>query len=164
MRGPSVRFSLLVTIAALTGAAEAAVIVTFDHPDNYADVGLYRSEAPDVLKEIERHLQRLGETYLAPGQTLKIEVLDIDLAGQERFDPRAGVDIRVLRGRADWPSLRLRYVVESAGKVGDSREETISDVNYLMRPISPSEKLAYEKRMLEEWFKARFASRESARR
>jgi predicted RNA-binding protein with EMAP domain len=150
-------FPLVIAIAAFASAAEAAVIVTFKNPEHYAGVGWQRSDASATLNEIERHLQRLGESYLAPDQTLSIEVLDIDLAGRERFSSRAGGDVRVLRGGADWPSVRVRYVVETAGKVGDSREETVSDVNYLVRPIPRSEKLAYEKRMLEEWFRARFA-------
>jgi DUF3016 family protein len=159
MKRSMLRFPLLIAIAAVASTAGAAVVVSFNEPDKYADVGFPRSDAEDVFKELERHLQRLGETHLAPGQTLRIEVLDIDLAGDERFRPRAGTDIRVLKGRADWPKLRLRYGMESAGKAADSREETIADMNYLMRPITRPEKLAYEKRMLEEWFKARFAPR-----
>lgn len=152
-------FQLFVAMAAFAGTAQAAVTVTFTQPDRYADVGLHRAEAPDVLKELERHLQRLGATHLESGQALSIEVLDIDLAGEERFHPRAGGGLRILRGGADWPSVRLRYSIESAGKAGERREETVSDMNYLMRPIRQHERLAYEKRMLEEWFKGRFGSR-----
>jgi hypothetical protein len=162
MRLPTRSIPLLVAIAAFAGAAQAAVIVTFKEPDGYVDGGR-QWDREDFQKEIERHLQQLGERHLAPGQTVKIEVLDIDLAGDERFRPRFGADIRVLSGRADWPSVHLRYVVEGGGKSGDSREETIADQNYLMRPIARPERLAYEKRMLEAWFKARFAAREDRR-
>jgi DUF3016 family protein len=158
MSRPSIRLPLLIAIVAIASAAEAAVTVTFTQPDKYADVGRNRNDAADVFKEVERHLQRLGETYLAPAQTLKIDVLDIDLAGQEE-PSRSGSEIRVLTGRADGPSLRIRYVVESAGRAGESREETLSDMNYLMRPIRQPERLAYEKRMLEEWFRSRFVQR-----
>ena len=149
----------LIAITAFATGAQAAVVVTFDHPEKYADIGWQPREASDTLKEIERHLQHLGETYLPPGETLRIEVVAIDLAGRERLSARAGTDVRVLTGRADWPSVRLRYVVENAGKAAARHEETVSDMNYLMRPIVRPEKLAYEKRMLEEWFKARFAAR-----
>lgn len=163
MRLPTRSIPLLVAVAALAGSAQAAVVVTFKEPDKYVDAGR-QWDREDFLTEIERHLQQLGERYLPPNQTLKIEVLDIDLAGDERFRPRFGADIRVLKGRADWPSVHLRYVVEGAGKPGDTREETVSDQNYLMHPITRPERLSYEKRMLDKWFKARFASREATRR
>jgi hypothetical protein len=147
-------FPFLVALAAFASAAEAAVVVTFNDPDKYADVGRSERDRQDVLAEIGRHLQRLGEA-LPADRTVKIEVLDIDLAGDDRPRMHAGRDIRVLRGSADWPSMRVRYVVETAGKAGEPREETISDPSYLMHPITRPDVLSYEKRMLEKWFRAR---------
>src|SRR5688500_12201202 len=103
---------LLVALLPLAGAAQAAVIVTFKEPDRFFDAGRWDRE--DFLAEIERHLQELGTTHLPPGQTVKIEVLDVDLAGDDRFRRRFGAEIRVLKGGVDWPSMKLRYAVESA--------------------------------------------------
>ena len=138
----------------LAAVAHAEVQVTFDEPERYSDAG---RRAPERFKDLEEHFRKLGERYLAGGQSLRIEVLDIDLAGEPRYGARSEPnDLRVLKGKADWPSIRLRYVLESGGREIDRREETISDRAYLERPIRQPESLAYEKRMLERWFASRF--------
>jgi hypothetical protein len=143
--------------ATLAATAQAAVLVTFKEPEKYVDTGRFRMETPQVLAELERHFQQLGTRYLRPDQTLRIEVLDVDLAGEERFR-HSGQDVRILRGGADWPRMRLRYVLEGGDKPALSGEENLSDMNYLQRPVTirGNENLAYEKRMLEEWFRAKF--------
>jgi hypothetical protein len=133
----------------------AAVTVTFVEPEKYVDTGWVRTDSASVLKGIEAHLVALGKG-LPPGHKLAIEVLDIDLAGEERMR-RGTQDIRVQRGGADWPSMRLRYTLERDGQK-ETREETIADMNYLHRRRDFSnDALAYEKRMLDDWFRARFA-------
>ena len=152
------RLLLFAAIAMLAAASEAAVVVTFKDPDKFADVRSERDTRDNILAEIEAHLQHLGKTYLPAGETLRIEVLDIDLAGEERFGPRSITGNRVLTGRADWPRIRLRYTLEAPGRPADSREETLSDMNYLDRPMTSGvERFPYEKRMLDEWFRRRFA-------
>lgn len=70
-------------------------------PENYADASYARSFArerdrAEVQRDIEQHLQRLAERGLPAGESLKIEVLDIDLAGQfEPFRFRNGTDVRI---------------------------------------------------------------------
>ena len=144
--------------AALATAANGAVLVTFKEPEKYLDAGRFRMETPRVLAELERHLQDLGTRYLRSDQTLKIEVLDVDLAGDEEMRRSPGQDVRILRGGADWPRIRLRFVLEGGDKPAVSGEENLSDMNYLQRPytVRSNESLAYEKRMLEDWFKAKF--------
>ena len=65
-------------------------------------------------------------------------------------------DIRVLKGGADWPVIKLRYSVESQGKVLRSGEARVADMSYLTHTnrYSSNEPLRYEKRMLDEWFKS----------
>jgi Protein of unknown function (DUF3016) len=160
------RFSSLIRIL-LTGsgvvsiAAPAAVVVTFPEAGRYSDAGDPWTANRNIA-ELKRHLERLGERHLSPSQSLKIEVLDIDLAGRMRFFTHHGLaEIRVLNGRADWPSIRLRYTLESEGKISDAGEETVADMAYLQRPApgASSEPLYYEKRMLDDWFRARFVER-----
>jgi hypothetical protein len=144
-----------------TSAAHAAVVVSFPEARHYSDAGNHR-EGNRTADELKRHLELLGERYLSPSQTLKIEVLDIDLAGRTRhFTHRGFSEIRVLNGGADWPSMKLRYTLESAGKISDAREETVADMAYLLRPAprASSESLYYEKRMLDDWFRRRFVER-----
>jgi|SRR5579862_9655604 len=136
----------------------AAVVVTFRPADSYSDVGHHGRDVAKTLAAINDHMQHLGTKYLAPDVTLVIEVIDINLAGEERFGPRSGgVETRVLTGRSDWPSMRVRYSLVRPGQATTLGEETIADMDYLKRPVSQPGELAYEKRMLEEWFKSRFA-------
>jgi hypothetical protein len=144
------------TLAAF--AANAAVVVSFTGSDHYSDAKLDGYDRTGALGGIERHLQELGQQYLSPQQTLRIEVLDIDLAGQLEMTNR-GYQLRVLRDTGDGPAIKLRYTLESGGKVLDSREETLADRAYvrLKRSINTDgAALYYEKRLLDEWFKSRF--------
>ena len=70
--------------------------------------------------------------------------------------------MRIQRGGADWPRIRLRYTLERDGRKEPSREEVVSDMNYQWRPLpSSAEALGYEKRMLEQWFRSRFEPQHS---
>lgn len=150
---------ILLALVAGAGAAQAAgtVQVSFVNPDKFADVrdGAYRAE--DHLANLKRHLEEIGAQYTADGQTLKIEVLDVDLAGEVKHGARPN-DLRVLRGRADWPRVELRYTLEAPGAVPRTGRATVADLAYLQRMPVPynTEPLPYERRMLEDWFRAEF--------
>ncbi|NHK98122.1 DUF3016 domain-containing protein [Rubrivivax benzoatilyticus] len=144
-------------LAALAGPAQAAgvVQVSFVEPERYTDVGfgaVERERTTDRLAAIFQDLAR----RLPDGQVLTVEVLDVDLAGHV---PVGNVnDTRVLTGGADWPRITLRYRLEAGGSV-QTRDETVSDLNYLQNRLfggRADEALAYERRMLERWFEARF--------
>lgn len=148
----------VVVLAAAIGSAHAAVTVTFHEPEKFTDLGRHRNDRVSALKTLETHLQGLGKAYLPPNENLAIEILDVDLAGAERF--RGTQEVRIQRGGADWPSIRLRYTLERDGRKEPSREDVVSDMNYQWRPLpNTTEALGYEKRMLEEWFRNRFEPR-----
>ena len=157
---------VLFPVLALGAApAFAAVDVSFTDPERFTDIEASTlADRQASLDVISRHLKRLGDRYLPASETLAIEVLDVDLAGRVRWT-RDARQIRVLNDRADWPSLRVRYTLSSGGKVIDSREETVSDMGYLIggRFAYESEPLPYEKRMLDRWFRERFADKRVAR-
>lgn len=158
MRPNLYRLLFLFSVFLGTASAGAAVTVTFTKPESYTDMG--RDEPSRGMKEIEAHLKQLGERYLPPHQSLKIEVLDIDLAGHVNFSSRLSSEVRVLRGKADWPSIKLRYVLEADGRVLLEQQEHVADMDYLQRPggAYAGQFLQYEKRMLDSWFRQRFAS------
>lgn len=147
---------LVATVAVAAGRAE----VTFVDPARYADAGAWGPDRDANLAQLEVHVQRLASKYLAPGQTLKLEFLDVDLAGSARPWKGSGIDLRVLRGRADWPRLTLRYSLEEADGGARNGTESISDLNYLGRlgARTSVEPLTYEKRLLDDWFQARIVS------
>ena len=147
-----------VALAALPG--HAATVVTFVEPDRYTDVSNERWEMQSTLDTLEAHMKRMGERYLSPNDTLRIEVLDVDLAGWAQWGGRAPNQVRVIRGKADFPSLRVRYTLESGGRTRTG-EEVISDPLYTGHAIgrASSEPYYYEKQMLERWFRSTFARR-----
>ena len=161
MKSSTLIRNLLPAIVMGAAAANAAVVVSFPGVDTYTDARADGYSRATATEGIERHLQALGERYLTPQQTLRIEVLDIDLAGTLEFTRRA-TQLRVLRDNGDGPTIKLRYVLESGGTVLASGEESVSDRSYMRirRNINAdSEALYYEKRMLDEWFKSRFVEK-----
>jgi uncharacterized lipoprotein YbaY len=157
---PAIR-QLALALACLlaTGAATAgSVSVTFTDPGHFADVPFTPWEREEVLKELAAHFDKLGKA-LPADQVLRIEVLDVDLAGRREPLLRAGRDIRVLNGGADWPHLRLRYALESGGKILSSGEVHLADMAYMDRPSRyfNGESLRFEKQMIDDWFKKTIA-------
>jgi hypothetical protein len=122
------------------------------------------SDRADVLKELTEHFERLGKD-LPPGQDLRVEVLDMDLAGELRPNFR-GHEIRILRGAADWPRMQVRYTLEANGQVVRRGEDALSDMTYLNRTprYADGDTMRYEKRMIDDWFKEKFAAPKAARR
>lgn len=147
-------------------AAEPGLSVTFVHPELYADAAYRRPaggelERAEVQRDIERHLERLAEGGLPRGQNLRVEILEIDLAGQfEPFRFRHGSDVRIFR-EVSWPRLGLRYTLTVGDQVAESREEQLTDMDYLasFNRYSTSDRLRYEKAMLDAWFSKRIAGR-----
>jgi hypothetical protein len=153
----------LAIITAVLGAAPAgaAIKVTFANAAHYTDGSRYDASAPGIIRA---HLQRLAARYLDRGDTLAITVLDLDLAGYD-LSSRGPSHLRVLNGVTP-PKIRLRYRLERNHKVVAAGEDAISDQFYLGRPdtASSSDTLKYEKAMLDDWFRERFATSRSRRR
>ena len=67
--------------------------------------------------------------------------------------------LKIVNGRADWPSITMRYTLEANGRVLSSGEETVSDLDFSHRiAYAAREPLSHEKRMLAQWFRTRFAA------
>lgn len=153
------RLAVTAVAALLAVSAHAAGTVqcTFVNPEKFADVRDRTYSAEQNLKSLEQIVQSVAAAYVADGQTLKVEILDVDLAGEVRPGVRA-YDVRVMRGRADWPRITLRWSLEGAGQAPKSGEAVVQDMAYLQRipPTQSDTALVYERRMLEQWFKAEF--------
>jgi hypothetical protein len=151
--------TLLLGLAASGLAHAGTVNVSFADTPRFSDAGPTSWEERHTREQLAHFLQSLGPRYLPADQTLKVEITDIDLAGEVKPRPRAGRDLRILRGGADWPRITLRYSLEAGGKVLRSADEAVSDPDYTHHGgnVSSSDPLYYEKRMLEHWFRERFA-------
>jgi Protein of unknown function (DUF3016) len=148
------------TAALLGGAAHAAatVEVRYVEPDNFADIGRSSWDRERALKTLTSHLQKLGQS-LPDGQTLRLDVSDIDLAGD--IQPWGWHELRVLRGQADWPLIKLSYTLlegERTLKSGDVRLYDLAYMQTLNGRDRPGEELAVEKRMVRRWFAETFTT------
>ena len=144
---------LLPSMVLLAAPAQSAVVVTFPGSDRYTDVEGWGQRAKPAIEAIERHIQELAARYIAPRDTLRIEVIDIDLAGDVRLVGSSMSAVRIVRGPVDWPRITLRYTLESPGASATTREETLT---YREGLGNRSEAFFHEKRMLDDWFRARF--------
>lgn len=146
-------------VAGACGAAAGTVNVSFVNPNSYWDAGTSSWDEQANLKLLATYLQRLGQRLLPADQVLKIEVLQVDLAGTVRAFHRSDTPVRVITGGADWPIIKLRYTLEAGGKTIASGEDWVADKDYThgLAPRGDNEPLFYEKRMLGAWFRTRFA-------
>lgn len=141
---------------ALAGAAPAhaagTVEIRFVEAAGYSDIGFASADRERHLQTLQGHFQRLA-ARLPEGQSLQVEVLDVDLAGE--LLPHRGGDLRVLRGGADWPRLTLRYELRDASGPLKSGEQRIADPAYRFEMRGATRyagALGYEQRLIERWF------------
>jgi len=137
------------TLPAWAGQVE----VTWVEPDLYADAGRSVVDRERTMGALGEHLKRWGR-LLPDGQTLKLDVLDVDLAGE--IEPYGWHQVRILRGRADWPHLKLRYTLQAGDRTLKSGEAELADMHY--RLGDRGSELGFEKRMLDQWFRNTFAA------
>ena len=132
--------------------ASAAATVTYINSEKMTDVPRFSSDRESMEMIFREHLDLLA-SKLPAGQELKVEFIDIDLAGD--VFPRVPVrDIRVMKGQADWPRMHLRYSIEQDGKVLRSGDRELSDPNYLMGSRSYNQDLyGHDIQMLDDWFR-----------
>lgn len=142
----------VVMAAPLAAHAAGQVQVKWIEPEKFADAGRGSFDRERTLQALAEHLQGLGRR-LPDGQTLAVEVTDLELAGEIEPFARFHHDVRVLRGRADWPRISLRYTLSDGTRTLARGNADLSDPNYLYRSLRATQggALAYEKRMLDDW-------------
>lgn len=147
-------------MAAPDASAGGNVTVTYVAPESFRDREFRRERSrTSALAEFDRWFAELGARYLPAGQSLAIEVLDIDLAGE--FEPwRSGFnDVRFLRDTTP-PRIHLRYRLMQGDTVIRAGEERLTDMNYLSDPRGhgDSRRFVYDKLMVQDWFRKTFAT------
>ncbi len=150
----------IISKAAVVGAlfllaaaqAGATARVSYLNPEDMTDIPSSGPERESMEFLFEQHIEQLSKK-LPAGQVLKLEFLDIDLAGD--VFPRVAIrDVRVRRGLGDWPRLHFRYSVEQDGQVIKQGERELVNRNYLQNYSgSRDESYGHEKQMLDKWFK-----------
>ena len=154
------RASRITALALLGGivsmpAVQAAgkIDVQWLDPGSYSDAGRSASDRDGAMQSLGQHLQKLAR-LLPDGQTLTLEISDLDLAGD--IEPVGWHQLRIVRGRADWPRMELRYVLVAGARSLKSGQIRLQDMGYSFGLRSDA--LGYEKRMIERWFKAEFVA------
>ena len=151
-------------LALTAGAASAEVSVNYIEPERFSDLPFTPWERETVLETLSAHFAKLG-AQLPPGQNLRIEVKDIDLAGREY--PGRMNDLRIVRSSGvDWPRIDLHYTIESNGQVLRSGDAQLRDMAFMDRRgrYNDSDSLRYERRMIDDWFYSTIAPRERTAR
>lgn len=148
--------TMLLVPSVLAGTSE----VTWTNPEKYRDIdpgdGHREHFKRQVFAKFEKHFSKLAEK-LPEGQVLKINVTDVDLAGDAKFNMER---IRIVKD-IYFPRIEFSYqVVDSEGNILRSGEENLKDMSFMMRggPKYSNDLLGYEKRMLDEWFRDTFKS------
>jgi len=152
-------------LALAAGAASADVSVNYIEPERFSDLPFTPWERENVLKDLSAHFAKLG-AQLPPGQDLRIEVKDIDLAGRE-YPGRGARDLRIIKSNGvDWPRIDLHYTIESNGQVlrsGDAQLRDMAFMNHIGR-YNDGDNLRYERHMIDDWFYSTILPRERAAR
>ena len=115
-------------------------------PSNQAK-GSYHKQ---IAKSIGEHFAKLSE-QLPKNYTLKIEVTDLDLAGDVRY---GGVnEIRVVEP-IHFPRIKFNYVLSNESEVISSEDNvSLKDMGFMDKiKRGREEAFHYEKRLLTEWF------------
>jgi hypothetical protein len=143
--------------------AAGEVEVRWVEPEQFRDAGQGSIERDRNLRTLEQHFTRLGR-HLPDGQTLRVEVEDVDLAGE--IWPFGFRDTRIVRGGVDWPQIDLRWTLSAGDRVLAQGEERVADRSYTFGSRVSMEQgpLPYERRMLEDWFRERIADEAAAGR
>jgi hypothetical protein len=164
MKTPRLQVLPLLLFATLAAPLHAEVTVTYGDPDRFTDAGDRNTDPRIVMQALERRMKELGAHGLPAGASLRIEVLDLDRAGRPRGN--LPTEIRIMNGKGDMPCIDLRFSLEIGGESKPWMRERVCDFDYL-RPLpfkyDEHDPLAYEKRMLDEWFQRRFVKGEPPR-
>lgn len=146
-------------------AGEASV--RWSEPENYTDVEAVEQPQKKyqqrIFKKLDKHLNKLSKR-LPQGQKLKLTVTDLDLAGKVLPGYAHGIDsprdIRTIKG-VYYPKIEFSYqLLDTTGAVLASGNEEIKDLAFQDRIQTrrmARDSLAYEKRMLTNWFNETFA-------
>jgi hypothetical protein len=165
MKAPHLLAVLLASMLAMAGGAAFAgtAEVRFIDPDRMSDLAANKWQEKENIDALTRHVQHLA-ARLPADQVLRVDVLDVDLAGSPVFSSRKGENLRIMNNRADAPKLHLRWTLQGAGQTtnGEDRLTQLDYVHHDLASRRSSTPLYYEKRLLDQWFSQHFVPERQA--
>lgn len=140
-------------------AHSASVEIKFTDPDKYVDIRSGEkndsSFRENVFYNIEKQLKKLAKN-LPEDQLLKLEVTDIDLAGDTLI---GGINrIRIVKQMYP-PRIKFNYqLVEKDKSIIAQGEENIRNTSFMTNQglRYKSDAFGFEKQLLENWFDKTF--------
>ncbi|MBL4823287.1 MAG: DUF3016 domain-containing protein [Colwellia sp.] len=156
MKKLTITLLAMFTFVSLLPVAYAATSeITWSDYEKYRDIHPgnegRKSFREHTFKTFEKHFAKLAER-LPAGQLLKINVTDIDLAGDTHF---GGINqLRIIKDIFS-PRMNFSYqLVNADGSIVTSGEIVLKDMNFMMGSNLKyrNKSLGYEKKMLDDWF------------
>ena len=153
-----ISFISLFVFSPLSYAAKAEIKWT--NPDKYRDIQAgdenRKAFRKRVFSTFEKHFAKLAEKLPAE-QTLKIEITNVDLAG----DVNIGSIVHRIRIVTDlyFPSMKFSYQLTNAdNRVIKSAKVDLKDMGFMLTNNLRyrNESFSYDKKMLADWFKKTF--------
>jgi len=134
--------------------------VTWTNPDKYRDIkagdenrNVFKAR---VYKTFDKHFAKLAKK-LPENQTLKIDITDLDLAGDVNIS--GGIhQIRIITDLY-FPRIKFSYnLVNADNTSAKAGEINLKDMSFMMHGNLRyrNKSFGYGKRMIEEWFKDTF--------
>ena len=158
------QFILMVTLLTsmlliAPGAFAASSEVTWTDYKSYRDIDAgnenRKSFRERTFKGFEKHFAKLAAT-LPEGQVLKIDVTDVDLAGDTNA---SGIHRTRIIKHLYSPRMNFSYqLLDGDGKVIQADEVVVKDMNFMSGNSLKyrNKSLGYEKKMLDDWFDKTF--------
>jgi hypothetical protein len=152
--------SITPLFAAAATPAESAVSVTYVNPQQFTESRMYgrqdRFNRIDYLAQLKAYLIKQGQTILKPGQSLHVDITDIQLAGA--YEPWRGPRwdyVRIMRDIYP-PRIDLDFkLVGEDGNVLREGKRTLRDLDYLHSAVTVAAAegapLYYDKALLHRW-------------
>jgi hypothetical protein len=149
-------------IAAAAAPAESPVSVTYVNPEQFTENRMYgrqdRFNRIDYLAQLKAYLVKQGQAVLKPGQSLHIDITDIQLAGA--YEPWRGPQwgyVRIMRDVYP-PRIDLDFrLVDKDGNVLREGKRVLRDPGYLSSGANASAatgaSLYYDKALLRRWLR-----------
>ena len=145
--------------------ARAETVTRFVEPQQYTDAQNRFGSGLSLrvtIGEIRRIIEGEGRRVLRSGESLMIDVVDIDLAGFEQPGASFLFGVRVVRDIGP-PRLRLRYVLSANRRRILAREETLTGQKFLIgAAVRSGGTFSDERELIRSWMQERFAERREA--
>ncbi|WP_363799144.1 DUF3016 domain-containing protein [Lysobacter firmicutimachus] len=142
---------------------QGPVSVRWDDPAKFAEIrysrNRYDARRGNWVEQLAEHLRKRAQKELPAGQRLDVDITDIKRAGD--YEPWHGPqfdDTRFVRDIYP-PRIVLSFKrTDADGRVVEEGQRTLRDLSFLMgpRPLSDSDPLRYEKRLIDDWLRQEF--------